>query len=82
LLCAAGTNFTSGALFDDAEQAAVIQAERARVDALRMDQGLPLVWIDVAIKGKRVGRIQFVLFVREAPRAAENFRQLITGALG
>eukprot|EP00775_Hariotina_reticulata_P010533 gene10533-10693_t len=77
-----GTNFTSGALFDDSERAAAIQAEHARVEALRLDEALPLVWIDVAIKGQRVGRIHFVLFVREAPRAAENFRQLITGEKG
>jgi cyclophilin family peptidyl-prolyl cis-trans isomerase len=37
--------------------------------------------MDVAIKGKPAGRIHFVLFTKQSPRAAENFRQLCTGAV-
>eukprot|EP00878_Enallax_costatus_P025836 GHUV01027673.1.p1 GENE.GHUV01027673.1~~GHUV01027673.1.p1 ORF type:complete len:303 (+),score=56.86 GHUV01027673.1:1296-2204(+) len=79
---ARGTNWTSGALYDDLEREAQVAAERKRLEALRNDEDLPLVWLDVAIKGKHVGRIHFVLFMKGSPRAAENFRQLCTGEHG
>lgn len=33
-----------------------------------------MVWLDVEIKGKPVGRIEMVLFSHISPRAAENMR--------
>lgn len=78
----AGTRWTSGALFDDALLLAQQEAEAARLRALKDDPELPLVWLDVSVKGKAVGRMYAVLFVKEAPRSAENFRQLITGVRG
>ncbi|PNH00593.1 Peptidyl-prolyl cis-trans isomerase CYP18-4, partial [Tetrabaena socialis] len=40
------------------------------------------VWLDVAINGTLLGRIEVVLFAKRAPRTAENFRLLCTGELG
>lgn len=37
------------------------------------------MYFDVSIKGVPQGRITMVLFTKDAPRAAENFRQLCTG---
>jgi peptidyl-prolyl isomerase D len=71
--------WTSGALFDDAELGRQRAAEAARLAALRDDADLPLVWLDVSVKGSPVGRLTAALFVKDAPRAAENFRQLCTG---
>eukprot|EP00879_Flechtneria_rotunda_P033495 GHRR01037106.1.p1 GENE.GHRR01037106.1~~GHRR01037106.1.p1 ORF type:complete len:396 (+),score=131.32 GHRR01037106.1:463-1650(+) len=76
------TNWTSGALFSDIERNALVVAEQARLQALRNAEELPLVYFDVAIKGKPIGRIHFVLLIKESPRAAENFRQLCTGEKG
>lgn len=68
-LCPSGTNFTSGALYSNAQRDAAAAAEKARLKALRDNEELPLVYFDVAIKGQHVGRIHFVLFTKEAPRA-------------
>ena len=46
---------------------------------LRFKSDLPLVYMDVSIKGWGVGRIEMVLFKDSAPMAAENFRALCTG---
>lgn len=81
LSCATGTNWTSGALYDDAARTALLATEQARLEALRSDAALPLVYMDVAIQGKPAGRIHFVLFTKQSPRAAENFRQLCTGVV-
>ncbi|KAF8072652.1 cyp6 [Scenedesmus sp. PABB004] len=77
-----GTNWTSGALYADADRAAQADAESRRLAVLRGDASLPLVWLDVAIAGRRVGRVHFVLFSKTSPRAAENFRRLCTGEAG
>jgi peptidyl-prolyl isomerase D len=53
-------------------------AEKKRRDELRADLSRPIVYLDVAIKGEAVGRMEFVLFTKEAPLAAENFRALCT----
>ncbi|KAF6263699.1 cyclophilin-type peptidyl-prolyl cis-trans isomerase [Scenedesmus sp. NREL 46B-D3] len=45
-----GTNWTSGALFDDAARSTLLAAEQARLQALHDDASLPLVCLDVAIK--------------------------------
>jgi peptidyl-prolyl isomerase D len=42
----------------------------------------PRVFFDIEINGKAMGRIEFVLYMNEAPRAAENFRALCTGEKG
>lgn len=66
-------------MFSEAEVQALKDAEQARMDKLRGDEELPLVFLDVAIKNKFVGRMVFALFTRTSPRSAENFRQLCTG---
>eukprot|EP00892_Ulva_mutabilis_P000604 jgi/Ulvmu1/10544/UM064_0082.1 len=62
------------------EQQAATEAER--LTALRSNTSMPLVFLDVSIKGQPQGRMEFVLFTAEAPRAAENFRQLCTAEAG
>ena len=37
---------------------------------------------DIAVGGKLAGRVEFALFYKEAPLAAENFRALCTGERG
>lgn len=71
----------SGAVYSAAEAEAVVAEERARARALverRERPGNPHVWLDVQIDDKPVGRIEFVLYAHEAPRAAENFRAMCT----
>ena len=58
------------------------RAEESRLAALRANESLPLVYLDVSIVGKPAGRIEAVLFPDVAPRAAENYRQLCTGEKG
>lgn len=41
----------------------------------------PVVYFDVAIAGRRIGRIEFTLRADVVPRTAENFRCLCTGNL-
>ena len=40
------------------------------------------VWFDVAIGGKRAGRIEFELFDSIVPKTAANFKALCTGERG
>jgi hypothetical protein len=76
-----GTVYTAQELKDyRASQAAQVTAEAERRAKLRADLGRPLVYLDVEINGQPTGRMEFVLFSEEAPRAAENFRLLCTGA--
>lgn len=77
-----GLKWTSGAVYDDAELEQRVMAEVNRIKALKANPDLPLVFLDVSIKGVPVGRIEFVLFIKEAPLAAENFRALCTGEKG
>ncbi|KAG2430637.1 hypothetical protein HYH02_013635 [Chlamydomonas schloesseri] len=77
-----GIPWTSGALYPPEERLRVQEAERLRLEALRDNADLPMVYLDVAVKGKHIGRIKIVLFKNEAPRAAENFRALCTGEKG
>eukprot|EP00198_Chlamydomonas_reinhardtii_P007241 XP_001696577.1 peptidyl-prolyl cis-trans isomerase, cyclophilin-type [Chlamydomonas reinhardtii] len=77
-----GIPWTSGALYPPEERLRVQEAERLRLEALRDNADLPLVYLDVAVKGTHIGRIKIVLFKNEAPRAAENFRALCTGEKG
>jgi peptidyl-prolyl isomerase D len=64
------------------ERSAKLDAEKKRLSKLKNDKRLPLVWFDIEIKKKRVGRIEMVLFTDVSPRSAENFRQLVTGEAG
>jgi peptidyl-prolyl isomerase D len=77
--------WTSGAVYSKQEALQLGAAEKAREAAeqkrredLRADLSLPIVYLDVTIKGEAAGRMEFVLFTREAPLAAENFRALCT----
>ncbi|KAG2487802.1 hypothetical protein HYH03_013646 [Edaphochlamys debaryana] len=85
-----------GTLVDSPEYKNVIAVEKRRIawrqaqpweeverlSRLRSDEDLPLVYLDVAIKGLYAGRMEFVLFVRDSPLAAENFRLLCSGEKG
>lgn len=84
-----GIGWTSGAIYTEEERLAAVSRvqavanqEQAYLDALRNNETLPMVWLDVEIKGKPVGRIEMVLFSHISPRAAENMRQLCTGESG
>ena len=61
---------------------AVAKKEADRLAGLKANQSLPLVYFDVEIKGKPVGRIEMVLFTDASPRCAENFRRFVTGEAG
>lgn len=63
---------------DAAARAAAAEADVARRAQLRDDASKPLVFLDVEIAGEAIGRMEFVLFTEESPRAAENFRALCT----
>ena len=73
------------ALEAEAEAAAIVEARRA-ADAEKTERrdrpGNPHVWFDVTIGGAPTGRIEFVLYAKESPRAAENFRAMCTGEKG
>lgn len=56
--------------------------ETARLKRLKADKRLPLVYFDVEIKGRKVGRIEMVLFTDVSPRCAHNFHLLVTGEAG
>ncbi|KIZ05729.1 peptidylprolyl isomerase D (cyclophilin D) [Monoraphidium neglectum] len=74
--------WTSGARFTNEEALRQVAADYERRLRLRANASLPLVYLDVGIKGKYVGRIEIVLFTHISPRAAENYRQLCTGEHG
>mmetsp|Transcript_1575 Transcript_1575/g.4229 ORF Transcript_1575/g.4229 Transcript_1575/m.4229 type:complete len:214 (-) Transcript_1575:343-984(-) len=68
-----------------AQEASIHEArtsQAVRLQALRDDEGLPMVWMEVAIDGEPAGRIEAVLFARESPFAAENYRQFFSGEKG
>lgn len=64
--------------------------EKAKLDAAaeeerrrrREDPDNPHVFFDITIDGQAVGRIEFKLYAKDAPNAAENFRALSTGEKG
>ena len=80
-----GCPWTSGGAFTPSEAAAMVEARRA-ADAEKTERrdrpGNPHVWFDVSIGGAPTGRIEFVLYAKESPRAAENFRAMCTGEKG
>ncbi|GFR52440.1 hypothetical protein Agub_g15014 [Astrephomene gubernaculifera] len=84
-----GISWTAGAVYSQEEydtylreHEAALKAEEERLKRLREDPELPLVWIEVALNGTLLGRIEMVLFVKESPRAAENMRLLCSGEKG
>ena len=89
LCCRADVQFISGAKYRLADFELAVDkaaraeaAEQSRVSQLAGNTSLPLVYFDVAIKGIKIGRIKMVLFIHDAPRAAEKFRALCTGEKG
>ncbi|KAJ1637447.1 hypothetical protein T492DRAFT_1126136 [Pavlovales sp. CCMP2436] len=60
--------WTSGAVFTEQRAAA------AEKEARRTRPGNPRVFFDISINGAPSGRIEFILYVHESPRHAENFR--------
>lgn len=78
--------WTGGALFDDAayeayvsEKAAARAAIQAKLDPIRDNTSLPLIFMDVAIDGQNAGRVEIVPFADASPRAAENLRVMFSG---
>lgn len=55
-----------------------VVGEGATVKAQRSPDN-PIVYFDIAIGGKPVGRIQMELFLDVVPATTENFRQFCTG---
>ena len=51
-------------------------------DKPKKRSGLPLVFFDMAVKGKKIGRIIMKLRSDVVPKTAENFRCLCTGERG
>ncbi|GAX76033.1 hypothetical protein CEUSTIGMA_g3476.t1 [Chlamydomonas eustigma] len=74
--------WTSGSIFPEAERNAVVDAEKSRLQVLRQNKRLPLVYFDITIQGKPVGRMEIILFADVSPIASENFRALCTGEMG
>lgn len=86
--------WTSGAVFTEEEASAMRRAEEreASIRAKRRDRpGNPRVYLEVDISRNANaplsslptrGRIEFVLYAHESPRAAENFRAMCTGERG
>ena len=73
--------WTSGSILDKDELAKAKEQkeqDRIRVEALRNDTALPLVYMDITIRGEPAGRMEFALYAHAAPRAAENFRAFCT----
>ncbi|GBF94044.1 peptidyl-prolyl cis-trans isomerase D [Raphidocelis subcapitata] len=74
--------WVSGARFSREDAVRRLAADYERRLRLRANASLPLVYLDVGIRGKYVGRVEIVLFTHTSPRSAENFRQLCTGERG
>ncbi len=79
------SDWTSGAILTPSEASALRAIEEAAAAARRERverAGNPRVYFDVAIDGMPTGRMEFVLYARESPRHAENFRAMCTGERG
>lgn len=81
--------WTSGAVGSTAERKAAREmraaeeaGETERLKTLKENATLPLLYLDVEIDEEAIGRMLFVVFVDEAPIAAENFRQIFSGEMG
>ena len=90
-----GVRWVSGAIMSAAEVTAMHEAEQAAARAMnerRERAGNPKVYFDVSTvysgaappdgPGVHGGRIEFVLYATESPRAAENFKRMCTGEQG
>ena len=84
-----GITWTSGLVYSDeeAQRLAAIKQERLKKEAdrkkaLHDDESLPLIFMDVALDGKAIGRIEAVLFMKDSPLAAENMRVFCSGEKG
>ena len=75
LLCLLGRRLLCDVLLCVMLDCACQRALRGRIEALLAADMSHLL----QIKGEPIGRMLFVLFIDEAPLAAENFRQLCTG---
>ena len=42
----------------------------------------PVVYFDIKVGAKEIGRLEFELFANVVPKTAENFRALCTGERG
>eukprot|EP00798_Chlamydomonas_sp_ICE-L_P031087 gene31087-6213_t len=78
----AAIKWISGAIYAEEDKKKVASSATDRLKKLQEDTDLPIVFLDVAIKGKPIGRIKILLFAKDSPRAAENFRALCTGEKG
>jgi peptidyl-prolyl isomerase D len=76
------SGWTSGSCFSPDERDKVIGAEMRRLEGLKNNRSLPLLYMDIKINDRYSGRMKFVLFKDVAPLAAENFRALCTGEKG
>ena len=77
--------WTSGGAYTPDEARAVereLTAAARRTVERREWPSNPRVYFDTEIDGARAGRIEFILYAREAPRAAENFRAMCVGEKG
>ena len=80
-----GCDWTSGEALtaqEAAEMRAALDAAAAAERDRRERPGNPRVFFDVEINGVAHGRIEFVLYAKESPRHAENFRAMCTGEKG
>ena len=80
-----GCDWTSGEALtaqEAAEMAAALEAVAATERERRERPTNPRVFFDVEVNGKAHGRIEFVLYAKESPRHAENFRAMCTGEKG
>ncbi|KAF5834216.1 cyclophilin-type peptidyl-prolyl cis-trans isomerase [Dunaliella salina] len=78
--------WVSGVLYTNAQmeeyksnKQARLGNEGARLATLKANKSLPLVWMDVSLKGTPLGRVEIVLFRDVSPLASENLRRLCTG---
>ena len=74
--------WTSGSNFPSEERDRVIGGERRRLEALKNNKSLPLIYMDIKINDRYSGRMKIVLFKDAAPLAVENFRAMCTGEKG
>ena len=65
--------WASGVILDP-EELAALRWQKRHSEELRNNPDVPLMYMDIAIQGKLVGRMEIVLYSDITPRTAENFR--------